>query len=51
MGTNAYRVEKDSLGTKDVLENVYYGVQALRAAENFPVTGLTIHPEIINSLA
>lgn len=51
MGTNAYRVEKDSLGAKDVPENVYYGVQALRAAENFHITGLTIHPEIINSLA
>ena len=50
-GANAYRVEKDSLGTKDVPENAYYGVQALRAAENFHITGLTIHPEIINSLA
>ena len=46
-----YRVEQDSIGVKDVPENVYYGVQSLRAAENFHITGLTMHPEIINSLA
>ena len=28
-----------------------YGVQSLRAAENFHITGLNMHPEIINSLA
>ena len=46
-----FRVEKDSIGTKDVPENVYYGVQSLRAAENFHITGLNMHPEIINSLS
>ena len=46
-----YRIEKDSIGTKGVPENVYYGVQSLRAAENFHITGLNMHPEIINSLA
>lgn len=46
-----YRMENDSIGTKDVPENVYYGVQSLRAAENFKITGLFMHPEIINSLA
>ena len=55
MGENTmrqdYRVEKDSIGTKDVPQNVYYGVQSLRAAENFHITGLNMHPEIINSLA
>ena len=30
---------------------MYYGVQSLRAAENFHITGLNMHPEIINSLA
>lgn len=48
---NDYRIEADSIGTKDVPENVYYGVQSLRAAENFHITGLNMHPEIINSLA
>ena len=46
-----YRTEKDSIGIKNVPENVYYGVQSLRAAENFHITGLTMHPEIVNSLA
>ena len=46
-----YRVEKDSIGGKDIPEEVYYGVQTLRAAENFHITGLNMHPEIINSLA
>ena len=46
-----YRVEKDSIGVKDIQEEVYYGVQTLRAAENFHITGLNMHPEIINSLA
>lgn len=53
MRTNggAYRRENDSIGCKEVPEDVYYGVQSLRAAENFRITGLYMHPEIINSLA
>ncbi len=47
----AYRVEQDSIGMKDVPAEVYYGVQTLRAQENFRITGLNMHPEIINSLA
>ena len=49
--TTDYRVEKDSIGAKDVPADVYYGVQSLRAAENFPITGLRMHPELIRSLA
>lgn len=45
------RVEHDSIGAKEVPENAYYGVQTLRAAENFPITGLAMHPEIVNSIA
>ncbi|MDO5410341.1 MAG: aspartate ammonia-lyase [Lachnospiraceae bacterium] len=48
---NDYRMEADSIGTKYVPDNVYYGIQTLRAAENFHITGLNMHPEIINSLA
>lgn len=47
----AYRVEKDSIGTKNVPKDVYYGLQTLRAAENFRITGLEMHSEIITSLA
>lgn len=46
-----YRTEKDSIGVKKVPEYVYYGVQSLRAAENFQITGLFMHPEIIRSMA
>lgn len=49
--TTEYRIEQDSIGTKDVPKGVYYGVQSLRASENFHITGLSMHPEIINSLA
>ncbi|NCB93179.1 MAG: aspartate ammonia-lyase [Clostridia bacterium] len=49
--TPEYRVERDSIGKKDIPGDVYYGVQSLRAAENFHITGLAMHPEIINSLA
>ena len=51
MTEQEFRTEKDSIGTKNVPEDVYYGVQSLRAAENFHITGLNMHPEIINSLA
>ena len=47
-GRKDYRVEMDSVGAKDVPENVYYGVQSMRAAENFQITGLNMHPEIID---
>ena len=51
MSEQEFRTEKDSIGTKNVPEDVYYGVKLLRAAENFHITGLNMHPEIINSLA
>ena len=34
-----YRSEHDSVGERSVPKDVYYGVQSLRAAENFPITG------------
>lgn len=46
-----HRIEKDSIGAKEIPSSVYYGVQTLRAAENFQITGLLVHPEIISSLA
>ncbi|MEC1339674.1 aspartate ammonia-lyase [Bacillus velezensis] len=52
--TNAqkeYRQEKDFLGEKQIEADVYYGIQTLRAKENFPITGYRIHEEMINALA
>ena len=45
------RVESDSIGKKEVPNDAYYGVQSLRAMENFSITGAKIHTEMINSLA
>ncbi|KAA6451192.1 aspartate ammonia-lyase [Bacillus swezeyi] len=46
-----YRTEKDFLGEKNIPADVYYGIQTLRAAENFPITGYKIHEEMIKALA
>ena len=47
------RKEHDLLGERDVPEAVLYGVQTLRAIENFPITGVTLRgfPELIVALA
>ncbi|WP_315115922.1 aspartate ammonia-lyase [uncultured Clostridium sp.] len=47
----AYRIESDSVGEKQVPKDAYYGVQTLRAYENFNITGRRIHPELIKALA
>ncbi|WP_210489327.1 aspartate ammonia-lyase [Rufibacter aurantiacus] len=36
-----FRIEHDFLGEKEIPNNVYYGVQTLRALENFNITGIT----------
>ncbi len=45
-----FRKEYDSLGGKEVPAEAYYGVQSLRAAENFRITGTIVHSEIIKSI-
>ncbi len=45
------RTEHDSLGERDVPEDAYYGIQTLRAIENFPVSGIMARPEFINAMA
>ncbi len=41
------RTETDSLGELEIPDHVYYGVQSLRAAQNFPISGTQVHPELI----
>ncbi len=36
---NKFRTESESIGSKTLPADVYYGVQSLRAMENFPITG------------
>ena len=45
------RIEKDFLGEKELPVDAYYGIQTLRAVENFPITGYKIHEELIKALA
>ncbi|SDS41655.1 aspartate ammonia-lyase [Paenibacillaceae bacterium GAS479] len=47
----AFRLEHDFLGEKEVPESAYYGIQTLRAVENFPITGVNIHRELLIALA
>jgi aspartate ammonia-lyase len=45
------RKEKDPLGERDIPHDAYYGIQTLRAVENFPVSGLPNHPYLIDAYA
>ena len=47
----ATRIEKDSIGTMEVPEDAYYGVQTARAIQNFPISGQKAHPEFIRAVA
>ncbi|MGO5051070.1 aspartate ammonia-lyase [Lachnospiraceae bacterium LCP25S3_G4] len=49
--TELTRVESDSIGTLNVPINAYYGVQSLRAKNNFSITGHPLHPVFIQNLA
>ena len=44
-----HRVERDPLGEVRVPASAYYGVQTERAVENFPISGLTAHPELVTA--
>ncbi|MBO9731990.1 MAG: aspartate ammonia-lyase [Chitinophaga sp.] len=43
----AKRIEHDFLGEKEIPQNVYYGIQTLRAIENFHITGIPLKVEPI----
>jgi aspartate ammonia-lyase len=47
------RREHDLLGKRDVPSEYYYGIQTLRALENFPISGVTLdlYPALIEALA
>ena len=46
-----YRDVKDAMGVMQVPAQAYYGAQTQRAVENFPISGLTLPPQFIQSLA
>jgi aspartate ammonia-lyase len=45
------RTEQDSLGPREVPESAYWGIQTLRARENFPVSGLRSSPLLVRAYA
>lgn len=47
------RIEHDFLGDREIANDKYYGIQTLRAIENFDITGIPIshNPELIHAFA
>jgi len=45
------RTEHDLLGQMEVPADAYYGIHALRSHENFALSGIGLHPELIRALA
>ena len=45
------RKEHDFLGELEVPDDAYYGVQTLRAKENFQITGQTIDRDLVQAMA
>jgi aspartate ammonia-lyase len=51
--SGAVRVERDLLGARELPARAYYGVNTLRAIENFPISGtpISIYSDLIEGLA
>ena len=45
------RTEHDFIGELQVPDDVYYGVQTMRAIDNFKITGQTIDPDFVQAFA
>ncbi len=43
------RIERDSLGEKNIPAGALYGIQTARAMENFPISGLRAHPVLVDA--
>ncbi len=44
-----YRLEKDSMGSREIPAHVYYGIQTVRAMENFPISGIKPLPTYVDA--
>jgi fumarate hydratase, class II len=49
--TEHFRIEKDSMGELEVPADALYAAQTQRAVNNFPVSGLTMPPAFIKTVA
>jgi aspartate ammonia-lyase len=45
----SFRKERDPIGELNVPADAYYGVQTARAVENFPISGLRAHADLITA--
>ncbi|MGB0561801.1 MAG: aspartate ammonia-lyase [Spirulinaceae cyanobacterium] len=45
-----YRVERDSMGDRQLPDTAYYGIQTQRATENFPISGLKPLPTYVDAM-
>ncbi|WP_353622093.1 lyase family protein [Halocella sp. SP3-1] len=45
------RVESDLIGKKELSVEAYYGINTLRAMENFSLSSFRVHPELIKGIA
>src|SRR3970282_2810300 len=50
-GRPKIRIERDSMGERYVPRDAYYGIQTLRALENFPISGILPKREFIIATA
>jgi aspartate ammonia-lyase len=46
-----FRNEEDALGRKAIPKDAYYGVQTVRARENFPISGIGPHRAMVEATA
>jgi aspartate ammonia-lyase len=44
-----YRIERDSMGERQISADAYYGIQTLRAMENFPISGIKPLPTYVDA--
>lgn len=44
------RMEKDSLGQREVPGKAYYGIQTQRALDNYAISGYRAHPQLIRAM-
>ena len=49
-GTDAYRIEHDTMGEVRVPRDALYQAQTQRAIENFPISGTPIEPAVVHAL-
>lgn len=50
MKKKLFRKESDFLGAKLIFDDLYYGIQTLRAIRNFPITGQIVDKQLIKNI-